>query len=421
MYRILVTLVLAGSVHSQGMKLLNEIIKRIFPLPSIETSTTRTTTSSTAKTAMNEIKPTAFVPPLNTNETSCTLNGKDGICVPYYLCDSNNKINVGGEGLVESRSFGPCLSNLDVCCFRPDQISSTEPNIKKMEPLKLQREGCGWANPEGVGMRTTDETDGKTKFGEFPWMVAIVKTESLIDNYPNGPNGTVYVGGGSLIHPSVVLTAAHIIKDRLNLKVRAGEWDTRTTKEIYRHQERDVESIVIHKEFNEETNYYDVAVLFLKSPMDMAPNVGVVCLPSHDDMAYPDTRCFASGWGKDKSTIQGRYSTTLKKVEVQVVAHDTCQASLRTSILSYYFQLHSTFMCASGKPGKDTCKGDGGSPLVCPIQFEKDRYVQNGIVSWGIRCGETGIPGVYVDVSKVRNWIDDEVRGKGYMSEVYTY
>ena len=32
------------------------------------------------------------------------------------------------------------------------------------------------------------------------------------------------------------------------------------------------------------------------------------------------------------------------------------------------FRLHSSFLCAGGIPGKDTCKGDGGSPLVCEVR-----------------------------------------------------
>jgi len=58
---------------------------------------------------------------------------------------------------------------------------------------------------------------------------------------------------------------------------------------------------------------------------------------------------------------------------------------------------------------KDTCKGDGGSPLVCPSKFDPNTYVQTGIVAWGIGCGENGTPGVYADVSKASCWIDSVV------------
>ncbi|KAG6465667.1 hypothetical protein O3G_MSEX015303 [Manduca sexta] len=76
-------------------------------------------------------------------------------------------------------------------------------------------------------------------------------------------------------------------------------------------------------------------------------------------------------------------------------------------------------MCAGGEPGRDTCKGDGGSPLVCPSEYEKDRYVQNGIVAWGIGCGEDGTPGVYVDVANLREWIDGILLGVNYDITVY--
>ncbi len=72
----------------------------------------------------------------------------------------------------------------------------------------------------------------------------------------------------------------------------------------------------------------------------------------------------------------------------------------------------------------DTCKGDGGSPLVCPVERsnaprnnspynddtdgfdEDDQYVQAGIVGWGIGCGQEGIPGVYTDVASQLCYID---------------
>lgn len=54
------------------------------------------------------------------------------------------------------------------------------------------------------------------------------------------------------------------------------------------------------------------------------------------------------------------------------------------------------------------------------FQFEKDRYMQSGIVAWGIGCGEDGNPGVYVDVANLRDWIDDKVVGEGYDPKIYT-
>ena len=423
MYRIFTILLLAGSVHSQSLQ---DTINRLFPPPNsgslttTTTTTSTTSTTSTAKPAISEIEPTKFVPPPNVNYTTCIFNGTDGLCVPHYLCNSNNTIKTDGEDVIDLRGGdGPCTSYIDVCCSLPDQRPPTDPILPTTDPLKPQRQGCGWANPDGVGMKTTGETDGETKFGEFPWMVAILKYQPDKENDANGLK--IYFGGGSLIHPSVVLTAAHVVANKPQLSIRAGEWDTQTTKEIYPHQDREVQSIAVHKDFNAGILFYDVALLFLKSPINMAPNVGLVCLPPHAEMAYTETRCFASGWGKKKFEKENEYQVILKKVEVPVIDHRVCETRLRTTKLGNIFELHSSFMCAGGETGKDTCKGDGGSPLVCPVEYEKDRYIQYGIVAWGIGCGDTGIPGVYVDVSKVRNWIDDKVRGKRYLSDVYTY
>lgn len=360
--------------------------------------------------------------PSEQTDLSCkTEDGEDGECVHYYLCSSNNSIITDGVGIIDIRvRDGECTSYLDTCCLLPDRRAPDNPITPPPPPKEESHEGCGWRNPDGIGFRIKGDMDNEAKFGEFPWMVAILKIEPVNDEEPDGQKLNVYVGGGSLIHPNVVLTAAHYVTGRKTLKIRAGEWDTQTKKEIYPYQDREVKEVIVHKDFNSGSLFYDIAILILSEPLELAPNVGLACLPEARQRAPSGARCFASGWGKDQFGKDGRYQVILKRVEVPVVDRQTCEAQLQKTRLGRNFRLHSSFMCAGGEPGRDTCKGDGGSPLVCPIESERGRYQQNGIVAWGIGCGEDGTPGVYVDVANLRDWIDDVVAGKGYNTRSYS-
>lgn len=75
---------------------------------------------------------------------------------------------------------------------------------------------------------------------------------------------------------------------------------------------------------------------------------------------------------------------------------------MRRTRLGPTFNLHSGFVCAGGEEGKDACKGDGGGPMVCE---SKGKWQLTGVVSWGIGCGQSGVPGVYARVSHYLDWI----------------
>ncbi|KAK9502944.1 hypothetical protein O3M35_011622 [Rhynocoris fuscipes] len=280
-----------------------------------------------------------------------------------------------------------------VCCRRPARTGS-----QYRPPGGQYTAQCGVRNAHGINgrIKTPVYVDGDSEFGEYPWQVAVLKKD---------PQESVYICGGTLIDASHVLTAAHCIKSytAYDLRVRLGEWDVNHDVEFFPYEERDVSVVHVHPEFYAGTLYNDLAILRLDRPASVgaSPHISPACLPeAHAD--FSGSRCWTTGWGKDAFGDYGKYQNILKEVDVPVLPHHQCQSQLQQTRLGYDFKLHPGFICAGGEEGKDACKGDGGGPMVC----ERNGVWQIvGVVSWGVGCGQYGVPGVYVRVQHYLPWI----------------
>ncbi|KAH8238800.1 hypothetical protein KR038_000820, partial [Drosophila bunnanda] len=253
---------------------------------------------------------------------------------------------------------------------------------------------CGQSYPDGLyGQEQVGVNQAKPH--EFPWIVALFERD-------------MFLGGGSLVTENCVLTVAHLLvnKTKESLLVKAGVWDLTDTNNRY-VEKRTVARIVLHSEFEYSgyTGANNLALILLESPLQAKRHIGFICQPS-PEATFDHQRCLVSGWGKltHKDT---QFSPRLKRISVPIVDRATCQARLRRTRFAREFELHPSLICAGGERDRDACKGDGGSPLMCPIAGHPTQFELAGIVNIGVGCGQPGVPGLYTSVSELKPWIDD--------------
>ncbi|XP_071520813.1 inactive CLIP domain-containing serine protease A3-like isoform X2 [Panulirus ornatus] len=303
-------------------------------------------------------------------------------CVEQSLC-RGDILDVSGASIPyqQTGTWQECLigdtTQTGVCC-------------SELPP----EDGCG-VRHYGLDtrIRNPDLLSYQAEFAEFPWQAIIFFTNFT------------FKCGASLISDRWLLTGAHCINgfQPYDFRVRLGEWQVNKYDEPGQYYDYEVETFHIHPNFNKDNLHNDIAVIKLATPVDFKYHINTVCLPQAGQVFPPGERCFATGWGKD-AFESGEFQVILKKVDLPLVAHGSCQEHLRKTRLGYEFILDKSFLCAGGEEGKDACTGDGGGPLSC-LDPSTGRYVVAGITAWGIGCGQKDVPGVYADVQYFRDWL----------------
>ncbi|XP_076274646.1 phenoloxidase-activating factor 2-like isoform X2 [Rhynchophorus ferrugineus] len=343
-------------------------------------------------------------------------------CVYYYQCEAGYIItdgrNIFNERAGEDEGKKPIFCEGGkyqgefICCKHPNQTITensttgtpttdnavTVPVITTEKPKERK---CGRSLAIFNERIFTGEDDLPAVPGEFPWLVILYENKSSVWKYRCV---------GSLIHPRVVLTAHHYVfryaSEPFRLKALANGDAERGQITGNAFLERDVIEIVKNPDYYSGGLYNDIAPVILKEPFDIYNKqypINTVCLSAN--MAIENKRCIVAGWGK---TEQNTESPILRKVEVPIVENKKCEEMLRKTRLGDDFNLHESFICAGGEAGRDTCHGDGGSPLLC----SNDNYntmIQVGVTSWGIDCGQKDVPAAYADVRHSYNWLITEL------------
>ncbi|KAH0948456.1 hypothetical protein HN011_009680 [Eciton burchellii] len=235
----------------------------------------------------------------------------------------------------------------------------------------------------------------RSSFGKWPWQISLRQWRS--QTY-------LHKCGAALLNENWAITAAHCVESvpPSDLLLRIGEHDLANEDEPYGYQERRVQIVASHPQFDARTFEYDLALLRFYEPLlPFQPNVLPICLPD-DDETYVGQTAYVTGWGRLYD--EGPLPSVLQEVAVPVINNTVCEAMYRNA--GYIEHIPHIFICAGWRNGGfDSCEGDSGGPMV--IQRARDkRWILTGIISWGIGCAAPNQPGVYTRISEFREWIN---------------
>jgi secreted trypsin-like serine protease len=240
---------------------------------------------------------------------------------------------------------------------------------------------------EQAGLDTRIVGGNTTENSKYPWQAELlIETEEGLS-----------LCGGTLIHPFIVMTAAHCLLDVF------GEFEPGIEVEVWLGRT----SVFAGGEAIQAYNLWAPTAYnpFANFPQPNRNDVAFVTLergslrprpllagPDERALWTPGRTAVITGWGT--TAEEGELSPILKEAPVPIVADETC---VRPEIDGSRVD-PATMVCAGNLAGgTDTCQGDSGGPLLSPIDGGGYRLV--GVTSWGFGCARPNKPGVYTRVA----------------------
>jgi len=214
--------------------------------------------------------------------------------------------------------------------------------------------------------------------------------------------GDQHYCAGSIVHPNVIVTAAHCIEPvrqkGSDIPFVVGTMDVETGSSNY----IGTKASVVRGGYNAATHDNDVSVLLLN---DALTNVETIPLATPGTVVSKAAQLRIAGWGlQDESSTS--LSPYLMEADVTFVDREECNKILG------YGRISDNMICAGDLiNGRDACQGDSGGPLI-HLKDNGDGTKSPellGVVSWGIGCGRVGLPGVYSSIPYFHEWIQSYI------------
>ncbi|KAJ8020013.1 Transmembrane protease serine 6 [Holothuria leucospilota] len=271
-----------------------------------------------------------------------------------------------------------------------DPLGWSDTSCNRQLPFICERPAanppCGTtpASPRIVG--GSDSTEGA-----WPWQGSL-------------QNSGGHFCGASLISAEWAITAAHCFTGS---RIVFGDLTPSSDFASSSRQESDVTWFLDPLYQFNSVNDYDIALLYLHTPVTFTDFVRPVCV--YETVTSPETdsfppelteldNCYIAGWGA--LATDGEFPEVLQEAPVDIFPPSSCS--------EYGLEFVQGIMLCAGSEdfSIDSCQGDSGGPLMCQ-GVGTTQWFQAGVVSFGRDCASEGFPGVYTRLATTSLFVEN--------------